>query len=93
MSERPDGSAVTERLKEIFMTYLKPASGEDVTASDFVRGHVQSWDSVGHLALVGGIEEAFGISLDVEDVLAVTTFEEAVTVLRAHGVTGEEAVR
>lgn len=75
------------------MTHLEPPSGEDVTTADFVRGHVQSWDSVAHLALVGGIEEAFAISLDVEDVLAITTFEEAVTVLRAHGVTGKEAVR
>lgn len=36
----------------------------DTTASD-----ISAWDSVGHLSLASNLEEVFGISLDVDDLM------------------------
>ena len=33
------------------------------------------WDSVGHMMLCAGLEDAFGIRLEGEDILSITNYE------------------
>jgi acyl carrier protein len=50
----------------------------DTTASD-----IPSWDSVGHLSLAGTLEEIFGISLDVDDLMEMENVREIVRIVSA----------
>jgi acyl carrier protein len=48
----------------------------DTTESD-----IPAWDSVGHLSLAGSLEEAFGISLDVDEVMEMESVRQIVRII------------
>jgi acyl carrier protein len=48
----------------------------DTTASD-----ISAWDSVGHLSLAGNLEEIFGISLDVDELMEMESVREIVRII------------
>ncbi|MGC2639238.1 MAG: acyl carrier protein [Acidobacteriaceae bacterium] len=48
----------------------------ETTAND-----IPLWDSVGHLSLASSLEEAFGITLDVDDLMEMESVREIVRVV------------
>lgn len=62
---------------------LDPAS---VDWSSLAYREVVEWDSVAHMALVAEIEDRFGVMLDVDDVIAMSTFDVAQVILTRYGV-------
>ena len=50
----------------------------ETTASD-----IPGWDSVGHLSLASNLEEIFGISLDVDDLMEMENVREIVRIVSA----------
>ena len=48
----------------------------ETTAND-----VPLWDSVGHLSLASSLEEAFGVTLDVDDLMEMESVREIVRVI------------
>ncbi len=48
----------------------------ETTASD-----ISAWDSVGHLSLAGNLEEVFGISLDVDELMEMESVREIVRII------------
>jgi acyl carrier protein len=51
---------------------VDPQSVTMQTKADDVSG----WDSVGHLSLAANLEEAFGVSLDVDDLMEMESVQE-----------------
>jgi len=47
---------------------------------------IPQWDSVGHMALVGEIENTFNVTLDTDDIIGMSDVAKAVEILRKHGV-------
>jgi len=58
---------------------------------DLAYNTIEEWDSVGHMTLVAGIETAFDVMLDTDDILNLSSVSEAVTILRRHGVAFDAA--
>jgi acyl carrier protein len=75
---------VRERLRSVFITTLELDPQEDVDHLQH-REH-PSWDSIGHLALVVAIEDEFDVELDSEQLIGVSSFDDALTVLKELGV-------
>lgn len=48
----------------------------ETSASD-----IPQWDSVGHLSLASSLEEVFGITLDVDDLMEMENVREIVRVI------------
>lgn len=48
---------------------------------------VAQWDSVAHMALVAAIEDAFDVLIETEDVIELSSFGKAQTILAKYGVT------
>jgi len=48
----------------------------ETTASD-----IPGWDSVGHLSLASNLEQVFGISLDVDELMEMESVREIVRVI------------
>ena len=44
----------------------------------------EEWDSIGHMRLVAAIEEEFAIRLDVNDVLALNSYESALAIIKKY---------
>jgi acyl carrier protein len=49
----------------------------ETSASD-----IPSWDSMGHLSLASDLEQAFGISLDVDELMEMENVREIVRVVK-----------
>ena len=47
---------------------------------------IPSWDSVGHMGLMAVLEETFGITLEIDDVIDFSSFEKGQKLLTKYGV-------
>lgn len=47
---------------------------------------VPAWDSIGHLALVAALEAAFGITMDIDDMIDLSSFEAGMEILKKYDV-------
>ena len=66
---------VQEAFKNAFDVDPKMVS-IDTSASD-----ISAWDSVGHLSLAGSLEETFGVSLDVDELMQMENVHEIVRII------------
>lgn len=47
---------------------------------------VAQWDSVGHMSLIAALEDAFDIMIEVDDILALNSFEKGKEIIKKYGV-------
>ena len=55
---------------------------DDIELEGIAYGGTDGWDSVGHMELVVGIEAAFGITIDADDVLEMSDYAAVRRVLK-----------
>ena len=72
------------KLIETFRDGLNLAAAVDVPKLNY--RDVKEWDSVGHMALVGALEEAFDVMLDTDDVIDMSSFDKAIEILGKYDV-------
>ena len=71
-------------MKRAFAEALDLPPDTDIEALEL--GNQPHWDSVGHMALVAELEDRFGIELETDDIIAMSSYAEAIEVLRRYGV-------
>ena len=49
-------------------------------------GQTTNWDSVGHMELIAALEDAFAVMLDMDDVIALNSFDKGKELLRKYEV-------
>ena len=47
---------------------------------------IQSWDSVGHMSLVAALEDAFGIMMDTDDIIDLSSYEKGKEILKKYDI-------
>lgn len=47
---------------------------------------IETWDSVGHMTLVAALEDEFGIQMDTDDIIDMSSFEKAQEILKKYGI-------
>ena len=45
---------------------------------------ISAWDSVGHMALIQRIEEAFGIMMETDDIIDLSSYEKGMEILASN---------
>ncbi|GAA2704124.1 acyl carrier protein [Micromonospora olivasterospora] len=75
---------LTDRLRTVFVDALELPEGTDVESLTY-RG-IEQWDSLGHMTLVGAIEDEFDVQLETEQVIDMSSFKVALDMLRGLGV-------
>ena len=76
-----DINSILPKVQEVFKATFDIDSrlvSMETTASD-----IPEWDSVGHLSLGAHLEEMFGISLDVDDLMEMETVRAIVRIIDA----------
>ncbi len=68
-----------EKYVDAFVTALEVSTQE---APALVYGQSKAWDSVGHMALVAALEDAFDIMLEMDDIIDLSSFEKGKEILR-----------
>jgi acyl carrier protein len=74
-----DQDYVLDKVRQAFKAAfdVDPQSvSMDTTTSD-----IPAWDSVGHLSLASSLEEAFGITLDVDELMEMESVREIVRII------------
>jgi acyl carrier protein len=77
-----------DRLRRVFRSSLELADDFDVDGLTY-RG-IESWDSLAHMSLVAAIEDEFGVMIDTEDVIDMSSFDKAREILGKQGVRFDE---
>lgn len=73
-----------EKLDEIFMSVFGVEKAS--LTADFKKENVAKWDSVRQLSLTNGLEDAFDIMLDPEDIISCTSCDNAKVVLAKYDI-------
>jgi acyl carrier protein len=47
---------------------------------------IEAWDSIGHMTLMGVLEDNFDISLDMEDIIDFNSYSKGFTLLEKYGI-------
>jgi acyl carrier protein len=77
-----------DRVAAVFREVLNV--GPDRDPREAVPGDDWAWDSLAHVSLVAALESEFGVSIDLDASLAMTSFPAAVATLAEAGVTFPE---
>jgi len=77
----PTGS---DRLRNVFIEAL--GISPDTPSAELEYGRTPGWDSVAHMRLVADIESAFDIMLDTDDVIGMSSFQAAQSIVSKYGV-------
>ena len=73
-------------MEEKILNILKETFELDSVDKTCSQATCPAWDSMGQLNLAAEIEEAFGVSLEPEDISAMKSFNDVVRVLKEKGV-------
>lgn len=49
--------------------------------SQLIYNEIEGWDSVAHMTLVAGLEEAFDCMLDMDDILDMSSYDKVVEIM------------
>lgn len=47
---------------------------------------IPSWDSVGQMTLIAGLEDAFDIMIEPDDILDISSYEKGIKILKKYNV-------
>jgi acyl carrier protein len=50
---------------------------------DTVPGDIRAWDSMGHVTLASSLEQEFGVTFDVDELMEMENVREIVRILQA----------
>ena len=69
----------TEKYKKIFVESL--SINENDFKEDLKYNEIPEWDSIGHMTLMSGLEEAFKISLETDDIVDFSSYKKGKEIL------------
>jgi len=74
-----------EELLEKVRTAFKSSFDVDpqTITINTVPGDIPSWDSMGHVTLASNLEQAFGLTFDVDDLMAMENVKEICRVVQS----------
>lgn len=76
-----------EKYIKAFVSSLgieETAVTEDLTYQSFPE-----WDSVGHMELISELEDTFDISMETDDIIELSSFNEGIRILGKYGISIE----
>ena len=73
-----------QRLRDVFRSALDLAP--DAEVDDLHYQDNEKWDSLAHMSLIAALEDEFSVMIDTDDVINLSSFDEAVRILGKYGV-------
>jgi acyl carrier protein len=75
---------LAEKVRQVFADALDLPAETNIETLEI--GGDPHWDSVGHMALVAELETRFGIMLETDDMIGMSSYAKALEILRRYGV-------
>jgi len=68
-------------------TFIKSLSIEkEKFSEDLKYNEIPEWDSIGHMTLMSGLEEQFGISIETDDIVEFGSYKEGISILKKYNI-------
>ena len=71
-----------EKYQNIFIKSLSINS--DKFNENIKYNEIPEWDSIGHMTLMSGLEEGFGITMDTDDIVDFSSFKKGKEILKKY---------
>ena len=68
-----------EQYKQCFISSF--ALDESAFKNNIEYNSIQEWDSIGHMAMIAELEEAFEISMEIDDIIEFSSFNKGIEIL------------
>lgn len=78
-----DGMTNSEKYTRLFVEIFHLPENE---AAGLTYQSIPAWDSVGHMELIAGLEAAFEIMMETEDIIDFSSFAKGKEILRKYDV-------
>ena len=69
-------------MEERVLEILRQVFGLEEVGRDISQKNCDAWDSMGHLNLVVELETAFDVSMEPEEIAAMKSFDDIVSLLK-----------
>ena len=78
--------AAESALEDNIFTVFKEALdlSDDVDRATLKYNETEGWDSLAHMRIVASLEEAFDCMLETNEILDMSSFEIAVSIVKKH---------
>ena len=71
-----------KKYKKTFIEAL--ALDENKFKENIKYNDVEEWDSIGHMTLMSALEETFKISIETDDIIDFSSFNEGIKILKKY---------
>lgn len=72
---------------EKYMGVFKETFGiEEDVAKSLKYQDIDAWDSVGHMGLIAALEDTFGIMMEADDIIDLSSFEKGIEILKKYNI-------
>lgn len=59
---------------------------ENLLGEKLVYNTIPSWDSVGHMTMIAGLEETFNITMETDDIIDFSSYKKGMDILTKYGI-------
>ena len=73
-----------QKYQDIFVKSLSIDKNKFNT--DIKYNEIPEWDSIGHMTLMSGLEEGFGITMETDDIVDFGSFKKGFEILSKYGI-------
>ena len=74
-----------QKYQEIFVKSL--SIKENQFSNELKYNEIPEWDSIGHMTLISGLEEGFGISIETDDIIDFSSVKKGEEIFVNYGET------
>ena len=72
-----------ERYKKVFIDSFEI---EEDKLNDLKYQDIEQWDSLGHMSMIGALEEEFDIMFEMDDIIDFSSYKKGVETLLKYGI-------
>ena len=73
-----------QKYNKVFMDCF--AISEDKLDESFVYQCIPAWDSVGHMGMIAGLEDAFEITMEMDDIIDFESYNKGKELLSKYNI-------
>ena len=74
----------SEKYKKVFIDTF--SIQENQLQEDIQYNTIPQWDSIGHMSMVAELEDAFGITIETDDIINFSSYKKGLDILAKYGV-------
>ena len=78
---------MNEKLKMYNQVFVETFGVNEAQLYDLKYQDIQEWDSVGHMGLMGSLEEAFKIEMEIDDIIDFSSYKKGMEILLKYNIT------